>query len=202
MTTHAASLPSTISALRHPRDEQEVEGPALPLPGDRAGTPDQDRAHEPAMDRDAPPQDLVGDPRHRLACRAAPSPPSSTRPRTSPRPSRTRSPTKARRSACSLPALPRGGHHLAAKDRYDGQGSGLLGGHSSDVPRPYHNCPINATTDDRRLPFAASLARIDVVRPGPEALDAILKRCGIVLDRGQLDQLWRYHRMLRAANAG
>ncbi len=42
---------------------------------------------------------------------------------------------------------------------------------------------------------------MDVVRPGPEALDAILKRCGIVLDRAQLETLWRYHRMLREANA-
>jgi 16S rRNA (guanine(527)-N(7))-methyltransferase RsmG len=42
---------------------------------------------------------------------------------------------------------------------------------------------------------------MDVVRPGPEALDAILKRCGIVLDREPLEQLWRYHRMLREANA-
>ncbi len=44
-------------------------------------------------------------------------------------------------------------------------------------------------------------ARNGVVRPGPEGLDAILKRCGIALERGPLDQLWRYHRMLRAANA-
>jgi 16S rRNA (guanine527-N7)-methyltransferase len=44
-------------------------------------------------------------------------------------------------------------------------------------------------------------ARIGVVKPGPEGLDAILKRCGIVLDRGALDRLWRYHRMLREANA-
>ena len=40
-----------------------------------------------------------------------------------------------------------------------------------------------------------------VLRPGPEALDAILKRCGIVLDRAQIDLLWRYHRLLREANA-
>lgn len=39
------------------------------------------------------------------------------------------------------------------------------------------------------------------MRPGPDALDAILKRCGIKLDRGPLDLLWRYHRMLREANA-
>ncbi len=45
------------------------------------------------------------------------------------------------------------------------------------------------------------MARMDVLRPGPEALDAILKRCGITLDRRQLDLLWRYHRMLREANA-
>jgi 16S rRNA (guanine527-N7)-methyltransferase len=42
---------------------------------------------------------------------------------------------------------------------------------------------------------------MEVVRPGPEALDAILKRCGIVLDREQLEKLWRYHRTLREANA-
>jgi 16S rRNA (guanine(527)-N(7))-methyltransferase RsmG len=45
------------------------------------------------------------------------------------------------------------------------------------------------------------MARTDVLRPGPDALDAILKRCGIALDRRQLDLLWRYHRMLREANA-
>src|SRR5215470_6348721 len=45
------------------------------------------------------------------------------------------------------------------------------------------------------------MARVDVVRPGPEALNEILKRCGIALDRGQLDLLWRYHRLLREANA-
>jgi 16S rRNA (guanine527-N7)-methyltransferase len=43
-------------------------------------------------------------------------------------------------------------------------------------------------------------ARTGAVKPGPEGLDAILKRCGIELDRGQLDRLWRYHRMLRGAN--
>jgi 16S rRNA (guanine527-N7)-methyltransferase len=45
------------------------------------------------------------------------------------------------------------------------------------------------------------MARIDAVRPGPEALDEILNRCGIVLDGDQLQSLWRYHRMLREANA-
>jgi 16S rRNA (guanine527-N7)-methyltransferase len=44
-------------------------------------------------------------------------------------------------------------------------------------------------------------ARIGVAKPGPVELDAILKRCGIALDLAQLDRLWRYHRMLRAANA-
>src|SRR5579875_4101855 len=44
-------------------------------------------------------------------------------------------------------------------------------------------------------------ARIGVVKPGPEGLDAILKRCGVALDRDQLDRLGRYHRMLREANA-
>jgi 16S rRNA (guanine527-N7)-methyltransferase len=38
------------------------------------------------------------------------------------------------------------------------------------------------------------------LKPGPEALQAILKRCGIELEPAQLDVLWRYHRMLRAAN--
>ncbi len=37
--------------------------------------------------------------------------------------------------------------------------------------------------------------------PGPDAIDAILKRCGITLDGAQLDLLWRYHRLLRRANA-
>ena len=37
--------------------------------------------------------------------------------------------------------------------------------------------------------------------PGPKALEAILKRCGIALDGEQLGRLWRYHQMLRAANA-
>ena len=37
--------------------------------------------------------------------------------------------------------------------------------------------------------------------PGPQSLETILKRCGIVLDREQLDLLWRYHQILRKANA-
>ena len=37
--------------------------------------------------------------------------------------------------------------------------------------------------------------------PGPHSLEAILKRCGIALDKPQLDLLWRYHQMLRRANA-
>ena len=37
--------------------------------------------------------------------------------------------------------------------------------------------------------------------PGPEALNAILKRCGITLDAAQVDCLWRYHQLLRQANA-
>ena len=40
-----------------------------------------------------------------------------------------------------------------------------------------------------------------MVRPGPDSLGAILKRCGIVLEPVQLETLWRYHRMLREANA-
>ncbi len=37
--------------------------------------------------------------------------------------------------------------------------------------------------------------------PGPKALEAILHRCGIRLDRQQIGTLWRYHELLRAANA-
>jgi 16S rRNA (guanine(527)-N(7))-methyltransferase RsmG len=37
--------------------------------------------------------------------------------------------------------------------------------------------------------------------PGPQLLETILKRCGITLDAGQLALLWRYHQMLRRANA-
>ena len=37
--------------------------------------------------------------------------------------------------------------------------------------------------------------------PGPQLLEAILKRCRITLDPRQLDLLWRYHQMLRTANA-
>ena len=37
--------------------------------------------------------------------------------------------------------------------------------------------------------------------PGPQSLEAILKRCGIALDARQLDLLWRYHQILRQANA-
>jgi 16S rRNA (guanine(527)-N(7))-methyltransferase RsmG len=40
-----------------------------------------------------------------------------------------------------------------------------------------------------------------VVTPGPDALENILKRCGIVLEAAQVERLWRYHRMLRQANA-
>jgi 16S rRNA (guanine527-N7)-methyltransferase len=40
----------------------------------------------------------------------------------------------------------------------------------------------------------------ETLKPGPEVLQAILRRCGIVLGPAQLDALWRYHRMLRAAN--
>jgi 16S rRNA (guanine527-N7)-methyltransferase len=38
------------------------------------------------------------------------------------------------------------------------------------------------------------------VRPGCNALEAILKNCGISLAATQLDLLWRYHQLLRAAN--
>jgi 16S rRNA (guanine(527)-N(7))-methyltransferase RsmG len=43
--------------------------------------------------------------------------------------------------------------------------------------------------------------RIDAVTPSPKALESILNRCGIRLDRQQIDRLWRYHERLRAANA-
>jgi 16S rRNA (guanine(527)-N(7))-methyltransferase RsmG len=39
------------------------------------------------------------------------------------------------------------------------------------------------------------------VTPGPKALDAILRRCGILLNRDELAALWLYHQMLRTANA-
>jgi 16S rRNA (guanine(527)-N(7))-methyltransferase RsmG len=39
------------------------------------------------------------------------------------------------------------------------------------------------------------------VNPGPRSLRAILERCGIALDSAQLEKLWRYHQMLRRANA-
>ena len=39
------------------------------------------------------------------------------------------------------------------------------------------------------------------LRPGRNALGAILKTCGIALDDSQLDRLWSYHQLLRAANA-
>jgi 16S rRNA (guanine(527)-N(7))-methyltransferase RsmG len=37
--------------------------------------------------------------------------------------------------------------------------------------------------------------------PGPQSLATILMRCGIVLDEPQFNSLWRYHQMLRKANA-
>jgi 16S rRNA (guanine(527)-N(7))-methyltransferase RsmG len=37
--------------------------------------------------------------------------------------------------------------------------------------------------------------------PGPQSLEAILKRCGVTFDARQLDLLWRYHQILRQANA-
>jgi len=39
------------------------------------------------------------------------------------------------------------------------------------------------------------------LRPGRTALEAILEGCGIALSRAQLDSLWTYHQLLRAANA-
>jgi 16S rRNA (guanine527-N7)-methyltransferase len=38
------------------------------------------------------------------------------------------------------------------------------------------------------------------MKPSREAMRGILERCGIVLSASQLDQLWAYHGMLRAAN--
>ena len=43
--------------------------------------------------------------------------------------------------------------------------------------------------------------RILAVTPGPKALETILERCGIELEQVQLELLWRYHQMLRKANA-
>src|SRR5258706_7734525 len=37
--------------------------------------------------------------------------------------------------------------------------------------------------------------------PGRKSLEAILRRCGIILTPSQFDALWAYHRMLRTANA-
>ena len=37
--------------------------------------------------------------------------------------------------------------------------------------------------------------------PAAQSLEAILTRCGIALDGEQIELLWRYHRMLRQANA-
>src|SRR5215210_2122709 len=37
--------------------------------------------------------------------------------------------------------------------------------------------------------------------PSRAALQAIIERCGLRLSPTQYDQLWAYHRMLRAANA-
>ncbi|QEH37530.1 Ribosomal RNA small subunit methyltransferase G [Aquisphaera giovannonii] len=39
------------------------------------------------------------------------------------------------------------------------------------------------------------------MRPGRESLESILRRCGIHLERAQLDRIWTYHGMLREANA-
>jgi 16S rRNA (guanine527-N7)-methyltransferase len=39
------------------------------------------------------------------------------------------------------------------------------------------------------------------MRPSSQALDALLRRSGIELDPTALDRLWRYHSLLRAANA-
>lgn len=39
------------------------------------------------------------------------------------------------------------------------------------------------------------------VKPDPPFLDSILRECGVVLDQDQLALLWRYHQLLRKANA-
>jgi 16S rRNA (guanine527-N7)-methyltransferase len=39
------------------------------------------------------------------------------------------------------------------------------------------------------------------VTPGPKALRSILERCGIRLDDPKIELLWRYHQLLRQANA-
>ncbi len=39
------------------------------------------------------------------------------------------------------------------------------------------------------------------MKPGPLALRSLLEGCGISITASQLDQLWAYHRLLRAANA-
>jgi 16S rRNA (guanine527-N7)-methyltransferase len=39
------------------------------------------------------------------------------------------------------------------------------------------------------------------VTPRPKALETILVRCGIALDDSQVELLWRYHQLLRSANA-
>ena len=39
------------------------------------------------------------------------------------------------------------------------------------------------------------------MRPGKTALDTVLKTCGIFLTPEQTDLLWRYHQLLRSANA-
>ncbi len=36
--------------------------------------------------------------------------------------------------------------------------------------------------------------------PSLAALRQLIEQCGLSLTEGQYDQLWRYHRMLRAAN--
>jgi 16S rRNA (guanine(527)-N(7))-methyltransferase RsmG len=43
--------------------------------------------------------------------------------------------------------------------------------------------------------------RLRPVLPGPQLLGTILKRCGTSLDPARLNLLWRYHQILRQANA-
>lgn len=43
--------------------------------------------------------------------------------------------------------------------------------------------------------------RSHMVNPSRESLQALVEGCGITLDRAQFDQLWKYHNLLRSANA-
>jgi 16S rRNA (guanine(527)-N(7))-methyltransferase RsmG len=51
-----------------------------------------------------------------------------------------------------------------------------------------------------QVPFRIEMRQL-VVTPGPKTLESMLERCGISLESAQVESLWRYHRMLRQANA-